>query len=667
VREDTLKDAWREITEETIKANVQYIKACAKSQGWNAGFMKIGEAGEVYGSWARFKTFLKKLGFDPEAKHQWEIAGVPKMEGKETSREMLNTRLRQFKLLCSAAEGAAGWSGADKEAMAAAGHAMTKAVKQCEKEVEHVSKARSNAEGGGMPKFLEPPQELEEWISRKVLEKGERPLSILGLSNVRGQWTGKGKKEDNEREGKMGHEKAREFMEELCGGEKSADKLLPRFQGRTLIVWAPRGQRQANIAFGAVHRALTEGRLDLKVVWCCLREAVPDCKDAELLQDVWSHALTGREWADTVREVCHLEEPGIMVCTQNGAPASHAKSFSIITMSEEGGRRTSRMASWSDTLLEENAHIAIWIDTREEDSVKTQRALGAIKGGAITHWEGPVRSPGSTSQEARIRFRAFMNREGTSALEADRMVRTLISRLPGSRTLVGQQDMIRDARALVVESTCPQVLPLIKDLCKGIVTISPKIALIYTAQEKGVWEDKITELVRLDPAVAVKQVKWRSYCNDGEIWVRPQQLDTRVQGAMATSSKRKAGKDEEEGTVILTLPGDLGATPNRVIEKLMERVGECIGTPMEEVQGESEPQEDQWHKVPGPRGRRGMRIKLVTRDAESAARVCETIQGKSVIINGIPSAVQATCAFLEDESLAREEPPRSRNAGQGGQ
>ena len=92
-----MSECWREFTEETMRANLEYAKAVHNArQAVDKDRPMEPPKGNVFASWNSLSAYLSYMGFDPGNPEGWLRLGVPKTEGPAPS---IETMILAVKLL----------------------------------------------------------------------------------------------------------------------------------------------------------------------------------------------------------------------------------------------------------------------------------------------------------------------------------------------------------------------------------------------------------------------------------------------------------------------------------------------------------------------------------------------------------------------------------------
>lgn len=220
--------------------------------------------------------------------------------------------------------------------------------------------------------------------------------------------------------------------------------------------------------------------------------------------------------------------------------------------------------------------MSIWIDVDAKEVATMSRLLHRSQLPEVRSWQGPSRSPASTTTSPRVIFTGYLAAGAPvmAVVLALRRLRQLRDLPPG---LFGHSALSTDSETLLVDGGSPQAWTQFSDLIDGIVALSPRRALIATSAAQSVWELRLGLEADKDPAVAVQRLRWRQSVRGGRTWAKPPVLDRDLRAARARACPAAAGasaSSNPEATLLIIFRGPLGADPEALLTRMITAI--CI-------------------------------------------------------------------------------------------
>ena len=210
-----MAECWKEFTEETMRANIEYAKAAHNARkAVDRDHPMEPPQGDVFANWDSLSAYLCYMGYDPDNADGWLRLGIPKVEGPAPTIELIEDRFKRAKWVLGVQALMAQWQAQDVVKARKESEGMAVARSQCLKELKGVLRDRQKVNGFVAPRFMQPPKYLEQWVSGAC----DKPIvSALWFSNMR--------RENIEATGySLPTLKARQLAEGLCGGAGKAEK-----------------------------------------------------------------------------------------------------------------------------------------------------------------------------------------------------------------------------------------------------------------------------------------------------------------------------------------------------------------------------------------------------------------------------------------------------------
>jgi hypothetical protein len=175
-----------------------------------------------------------------------------------------------------------------------------------------------------------------------------------------------------------------------------------------------------------------------------------------------------------------------------------------------------------------------------------------------------------------------------------REVRERVQHLEG---VVGSADLFQDKSALLMEVTSWDAALRVRHLCKDLVPLSPKWALIKTMIRAEQWQEELSRLMSADPYLCVLRIMWRQSLQGGKVWASPaatlQQLQAvRFQARQKLCGSASGATALKESTVLVR--GNLGPDPAAVLRGLMDTVRSKSSLDLQEVPDGHSLTDNQW-------------------------------------------------------------------------
>ena len=235
-------------------------------------------------------------------------------------------------------------------------------------------------------------------------------------------------------------------------------------------------------------------------------------------------------------------------------------------------------------------------DCLAQDVARVHRLLRRANLDGITSWEGPMRSPASTSDAPRMCLRGYLADHITTQLDRTLLLREVRS-TPGVRgTVLGFSILATDVDAMVADIGSPHAVGVVDDLVEELLLLAPNKALVRTESTKQIWQTRLTDMAGREPGAAIQRLRWRQThpIQKGRGWVKPTLLDRDIRSAQLRSRARRS---DLQSTVVVTLHGSLGHRPGELLQAKMAAIADQKRTQLYQAARDRAIQPLQWAEV----------------------------------------------------------------------
>ena len=93
-----MAECWKEFTEETMRANIEYAKAAHNARkAVDRDHPMEPPQGDIFANWDSLSAYLCYMGYDPDNADGWLRLGIPKSEGPAPTIELIEDRFKRTK------------------------------------------------------------------------------------------------------------------------------------------------------------------------------------------------------------------------------------------------------------------------------------------------------------------------------------------------------------------------------------------------------------------------------------------------------------------------------------------------------------------------------------------------------------------------------------------
>jgi hypothetical protein len=318
-----------------------------------------------------------------------------------------------------------------------------------------------------------------------------------------------------------------------------------------------------------------------------------------LLLDLWRHPLLESKYGDLIEDIRVLNQPTQVVVTQRTGPALALKSIIVVSLGISRGMPTPKLVEWRACLSVDGTATFLQVDVARQAASLTSRELTRLDMPTHIEWEGPLPSPGSTTQLERVIFRGFLAPACGMTLELLSM--RVQKGLTSKDAIVGTSTMMSSKTALLADITSTEVLRHLNEHLQAGILITPKMLLMEPRHDLQFWSQHVDKLARMDAACCVTGISWRR-SNGGRPWVRPQLLAQDLRNKTLLAKNRAAGKpglDPDTAlTLLVNLSGHtLGGAPEALKTATVSKLAELLGKPLQQAPENRALKEYEWMPV----------------------------------------------------------------------
>jgi hypothetical protein len=408
-----------------------------------------------------------------------------------------------------------------------------------------------------LPRWQEPSPELLDYMHSRARTSGLGWKIALHLSNLQGI-------DLDQFPQVLPIQATRLTLENLTRSPCTGVEVLRSLSGSGLVTLAPNDNDALQRLATAYLQFATTTHTETHLVLLIPHDHFPGCTSTVSIQDLWWHPLLGDKWKRIVRQIEFLKQPACCVFSGASGPTYHTKSFALVTLATFMQPVPTAMTEWRDTVYSATSGPIIIVDCNASQSLNTRRALEDARLPGLLCWEGPLRSLGSQGQDRRVIYKGYFPASSSSLLDMKLRVNMLTRRNDLRGVLVGLQSTFSDPSSFLADLTHANVASAIMHLAEEVVFVSPRLALLHTAQEKSHWENALTELFEKDAIQSVERIRWRPSRHGGRTWVQPIALENQIRAAKTKAAGRRhchASRPDPSLSSLIVLRGSLGADP----------------------------------------------------------------------------------------------------------
>ena len=400
----------------------------------------------------------------------------------------------------------------------------------------------------------------------------------------------------------------RAALEEMTGDANRCARQLGKFNTPDLVTWAPMdNDALSRMLSGLVkYRSAareTQNMADTRLHLLIQHEHYPGCTTPEQLLDLWWHPVLQQKHKDTLLKLTFLKDPIRCVTAGREGPMHQSKALAVATFSVAEQRQPPTVEGWRQAITLQQYGSYMIVDCEADHAGRVAQALQRIPNvtdSQILKWEGPLRSPASLRQEARVQFRGYVS-PGTDNTLGIRLLAQALRDAPLlQQTLIASSRIYTDRSAVILEMGSPHALLNYRNIADQILPISTTKALTLPSAEEVVWSVRMTENVHSDPSAAVTKASSRISVNGGLAWAKPQELERNIRSARARARRgntRNSAEGDTLNAVLLILRGTLGPRPDDLRDALMKTITQLTGLPLRKGGNDVSLRNNEWMDV----------------------------------------------------------------------
>ena len=531
------------------------------------------DASTMFDTQENFLKALEYMGFTTKDSDHWTVLGISRGEGPEPSLEMIENRARVMNGMFELAEKTSwGTMPAPRKVLEQGRKTAEAARGKCSEQIPSAKKDHKRGRNQEWPRWAELEPDFVQHLGESISRAKVRPLLLTQTSNL--MWS-----YENDRqvpEPKLTYQ----LLQQLTGGNEASKAMLNQQVGgldlggtMALVLWSPTDRDAFTRLLGAFTNfwksAAAPDQVQLILVIPTL--VYHNCTDAEEFLDIWSHPVLEDKWKPHRSAIRIIRDPVHMVTTAPAGPQKIAKQLAIVKFEAKAQQHPALLNQWRPSLLDTQILEFVMLDFTEEMVTGVQRALFAHPVPEVSRWEGPNKSPASSTKEPRYMLRGYLNPECSTYLQVQLIVSDLREHPGLSGALIGHSLLFKDKAAMILEATSSAPITEVDNRLEAVLLLSPGKALVIPRGTQQEWELALTTQNLQDPSNSVTKMRWKTSRHGGRTWAKPLALDRDLRAARARDkAPEQFGADQ--AVLTIKLEGPLGADPNGLVDAIMKEV-----------------------------------------------------------------------------------------------
>ena len=276
----------------------------------------------------------------------------------------------------------------------------------------------------------------------------------------------------------------------------------------------------------------------------------------------------------------------------------------------------------------------------------------------IAHWERPLRSPGSTSNDHRLVIRGYLTSTVGTQLQVDTLVSSLVRHDSLQDCFISCSGLSNDTEALLVDFNSPAALLPARGLCSMVMLLSPTRALVRTPAPAQTWAQILTAGVQSTPTCCIQRLRWRPSVRAGRTWVKPHVLDRDARSAAARARPRQHTRADPQGLLTVFLRGPLGPQSDALLQALVSALLQHTGAEAEHGSPNRVLQADQWAEMREADGTWNGGIRFQFRSKEQALSFATQARSYAVVLGDLTTCLDVHSPYLPEWLTALSADPR---------
>ena len=599
----------------------------------------------TYSDTTSFESLLETfrgLAFEVDAEDPWRILGIPKYEGPIPTKDMVDARVRDGKLVATLAKKS--WEEHDYQRAAAIPNILEKAKEDVLRELPKVAREvkKLSNDGRSTPRHLEASPEL-------VLEC----LSMGGhvatqLSNLQGMDLTAMKMSGNDKVVSIGD--ARALYCEVTKGAKQAAAALKHYRDGGITMWAPSDGRRLQYLLAAMMEIAVSRDFEVTLRMLVPHAPFPSCSTPELVLDLWSHASLGVKWKPLLRQVDFLRQPTRCVFSGAYGPLHHVKAVAIMTFATSGPSGGKRIRDWMPTILAFEEQPAIIIDFPTEAELQVKQSLVETKLPGLDRIDGPRRSLGHTTLQPRSALTLSFDSGLVSEVEVRMFINVLREDPLMAGCILGSRKLFGDSGAILMDINNPSVASQFFNMMDEAIYVSQNLVALHTTSSAEEWSNTMTLSVTSSPLASIQKMRYRASNKGGRPFAKPQLLDKDIDSLKTNASTAKAsqaGQERRKLLVTISIQSLAAAGRESIANKIVEALADGIHTYAVRT-SPGDLNEGEWRLMLTADGQWTGRLQFQARSTEAIQLAHRKLHGTAIEIDGSSHMIEIKSDFVRN-------------------
>ncbi|CAK0847085.1 unnamed protein product, partial [Prorocentrum cordatum] len=285
--------------------------------------------------WAGNDSIFIKLGYHLDSEDHWRAIGYAMYEGPDPSVQLITSRLRTVKLLCSLVGTSGGWSPADLQRARDVRDKITLDVKRCEEDLHELMRARRKIKASKLPLWKELGKDGLELLTNTKPYADE--VSYTQWSDV------------------LAIDLAPNLVPtsrsiaELA--EKGDDWVWEQLKGMAVTMWTHSDANALTRLLASLLRRIGSSNWPVSVRLIApipLRAGMDTASD---IMDLWWSPLLGDRWASIVKGCFFVPHPFEMVLPGWNSPRHTQMGLAVFNLAFTGAKSVPRVMTFKPAIL----------------------------------------------------------------------------------------------------------------------------------------------------------------------------------------------------------------------------------------------------------------------------------------------------------------------------
>ena len=148
--------------------------------------------------------------------------------------------------------------------------------------------------------------------------------------------------------------------------------------------------------------------------------------------------------------------------------------------------------------------------------------------------------------------------------------------------IFGAHALFSDTNAPLMEISAPGAAIHSATLCKQMVFVTPRLAIIKTDTTKEAWRTHVDDIMQEDTACVVLRIKHKTSWlggRPGQVWVTPSATQNKLSAARRTKASAIDNPQPQHMVANISIGGAIGWDPQAVVAHLTQLVGQFSRIP----------------------------------------------------------------------------------------